>query len=161
MKHPSTQVVVEPGPELEVTLAPPHSRELLELWFKLSRRPWRSVALVPADAGGSTADTARALADIGRQLRDAPVTALVQEQLDFTSAGALADEIRAFASSPERGCVVVSVPPLVVEPLGTAAVQASDAVILCVDLGRARLASARRTMELVGRDRVAGCVLLR
>ncbi|BDG04637.1 hypothetical protein AMOR_36330 [Anaeromyxobacter oryzae] len=135
--------------------------ELLELWFRLAQRTWTSVALVPAD-GGTTAAApfARSLAEVGRRLHGAPVTAIAPDELDFATAAALAECVRAAARSPEGARVVVAVPPLVIEPLGTAAVQAADVVVLCIELGRTRLAGARRTLDLVGRERVVGSLLV-
>jgi len=33
-------------------------------------------------------------------------------------------------------------------------------VVLCIERGRTRLADVRRTVELVGRDRIGGCFLV-
>jgi hypothetical protein len=57
--------------------------------------------------------------------------------------------------------LVVAIQPVVVEPLGVAIAQAADTVILCVELGKTRLESARRTVELIGPDRVIGAFLIR
>ncbi len=61
---------------------------------------------------------------------------------------------------PPAGQVVVAIQPIVVEPLGVAIAQAADAVVLCVELGRTRFKAARRTIELIGRERIAGTVLV-
>lgn len=58
------------------------------------------------------------------------------------------------------GQVVVAIQPVIVEPLGVAIAQAADAVILCLELGKTRVEAARRTMELIGPDRIAGAFLL-
>jgi hypothetical protein len=159
MTAPLPEVAFDPTAELALP-SPTPPTELVELWFELCHRPWSSVVLVPADAGESAGPLARALADVGSRLRDAPVTAIVQDQLEYATAAALAERVAAVARSPERARVVVAVPPLVLEPLGTAAVQAADAVILCVEPGRTRLEAARRTIALAGRERVVGCLLL-
>lgn len=57
--------------------------------------------------------------------------------------------------------LVITIPPVVSEPLGLAAAHAADATILVVEVGRTRLADARRTVELIGRERIAGCFVLR
>ncbi|MEI6226945.1 MAG: hypothetical protein WCS72_19575, partial [Deltaproteobacteria bacterium] len=58
------------------------------LWFTLSRSRWTSLAIVPADAGESAAGLATALADVGRRLRNTPVTFLVMAgSVDYASAG--------------------------------------------------------------------------
>lgn len=57
--------------------------------------------------------------------------------------------------------IIIAIPAVVSEPLGLAATQSADVIVLTVELGRTRLADARRTIELVGRDRIAGCFLVR
>jgi len=56
--------------------------------------------------------------------------------------------------------LVISLPPVVSEPLGLATTQTVDMVLVCLELGRTRLADARRTLKLIGREQVAGCLLL-
>ena len=58
------------------------------------------------------------------------------------------------------GQVIIAIRLLVEEPLGIAVAQAADAVVLCVEMGTSRLASARRTLELVGPERVLGTFLI-
>lgn len=57
--------------------------------------------------------------------------------------------------------LIIAIPAVVSEPLGLAAAQSADAIVLTIELGRTRLQDARRTIELVGRDRIAGCFLVR
>lgn len=62
---------------------------------------------------------------------------------------------------PPTKRIILAIPPVVTEPLGLAAMQHADVVIVCVEAGRTQLAHARRTVELIGRDRVSGCFLMR
>jgi hypothetical protein len=48
----------------------------------------------------------------------------------------------------------------VTEPLGLAVTEVADAVVLCVQRGESRMRAAERTLELVGRDRVVGALML-
>lgn len=57
--------------------------------------------------------------------------------------------------------VVIAIRSVIEEPLGVAVAQAADAVLLCVELGESQLAAARRTVELVGAERVVGALLVR
>jgi hypothetical protein len=57
--------------------------------------------------------------------------------------------------------VIVAIQPVITEPLGVAIAQAADLAVVCLEMGRSTTASVRRTLELLGRDRVAGCVLIR
>lgn len=172
------------------------SREIHELWFKLSRRPWRSLVLVPTDPGMSVAEFATALAQVGTKLHDNPVTAVVAEEMSYDSARRLSDVHGLIADGASRwllgaieaeakitlapavegeesapparaprpvshyGQVIIAVRSVLEEPLGVAVAQAADAVVLCVEMGRSRLPSARRTLELVGPERVLGTFLV-
>ncbi len=141
-------------------------RESQELWFALSRRTWRSVVLVPADESGSASAAAESLAEVGRRLRLAPVGALVVERLDYDTAAQLVRRIAA-TGLPRDGAgpatpdqLVVAIPSVVAEPLGVAVAREADVVVICIELGRTRLAAARETIDLIGPERIAGCLLL-
>jgi hypothetical protein len=170
-------------------------REFQELWFSVARLHWASIVLVPADAGGGAADVATSLAQVGTQLRDTPVTAVVANRIDFSCARALAEfqprllqdrrlpaievearpvavgapasappavrPVRDATPMPPLGRAIIAIPPVVDEPLGVAVAQAADAVVLCVHLGKTRMPAARRTIELIGADRIVGVVLVR
>jgi len=162
-------------------------REVHELWFALARTEWRSIVFVPADEGESAADVATALAGVGKQLHELPVTLFVMANpadyalaLDIVKVASTTDEpeppsapaidygeaVKMVASTAvgqrargASGKVIVAIQPVVSEPMGLAVTQAADLVVLCMTRGRTRLASARRTIELIGRDRIAGCFL--
>lgn len=161
-------------------------REFHELWFMLSKKNWRSVVLVPADAGGSASAFATSLAQVGKQLHDFPVTLFIMTHRDdywpamqmvntaaadgpseaepaareYASAvQVVASATRTNGARPPSGKVIVAIQPVVVEPLGLAVTQAADTVVLCIEMGRTHLKSARRTIELVGRERIAGCLI--
>ncbi|HET6437714.1 MAG TPA: hypothetical protein VFG59_06620 [Anaeromyxobacter sp.] len=57
--------------------------------------------------------------------------------------------------------LIISIPPVVREPLGIPAAREADAVIVCLRLGWSRLPDVRRTVELIGREKITGTVLLR
>ncbi len=142
-------------------------RDYQHLWFALARKQWRSLVLVPADEGGSTAALAASLAEVGRRLRETPVTFLIMaDPLDFEAAGKVISALDLTRQEGEplavatTGKVIVAIQPVLVEPLGLAVTEAADAVVLCVEMGRTRMAAARRTVELIGRDRIAGSVLV-
>jgi len=148
------------GPVAAPPPSTPARREIQELWLLLSRRAWRTVVLVPADRNGTSEAAAIALAEVGRRLGPSPVNALVAPRLDYDLT---AQVVRRLATLPAGGGpdrLVVSIPPVVAEPLGVAAAREADQVVLCLELGRTTLAGARQTIELIGLDRIAGCLLL-
>jgi hypothetical protein len=162
--------MIEPVPdkprERPIGPAPlPPPRALQELWLALARRGWRSVVLVPADGLGSTAAHAAALAEVGRRLKLVPVAQVVAEALDYGAAADLARRV-AVQAVPHTGAgpfapdqLVVAIPDVLLQPLGVAVAREADAVVVCIELGRSSLAGAQRTIELIGRDRIAGCLV--
>lgn len=167
-------------------------REMQELWFRLSRHDWRSVVLVPAGRGSSTAVLASLLGDVAQAIRSGPVTVFtmadptdyepavtivvsarastaIQRQaapVDYVGATQIVASAAASASADRDGAnhvgkVIVSVQPVVTEPLGLAVAQAADAVVLCIEEGRTRISDALKTIDLIGRDRILGSLLIR
>ena len=92
---------------------------------------------------------------------DWPDLAGVRAKLDeeLTELPTPGDEAEAVVvSSAAR--LIIAIPPVITEPLGLATTSGADLVMICVELGRTRLEDARRTLQLIGRERVAGCLLL-
>ncbi len=172
----------------------PPGREYQELWFSIARLRWATVVLVPADHGGSAADVATMLAQVGTQLSDAPVTAIVANRIDYASVRSLSDlqprlrdghswagaievasipvaradaepgsnrAVHEAQPMPPMGRSIIAIQPVVDEPLGVAIAQAADAVVICIEPGKDRMPAARRTIELIGAERVVGAVLVR
>jgi hypothetical protein len=165
-KWPGTEMVLKEPAGLLLRGDVSREIEFQSLWFTLARIPWRSLVVVPGDENGSSAAVATALADVGRRLRNGPVTFLVMGgSIDYASAGRIVasvagppGEVRGATGSSGR--VIVAIPSVVTEPLGVAVTDAADAVVLCVEKGRTRTPSALRTIEMIGRDRIIGCVLV-
>ncbi len=65
----------------------------------------------------------------------------------------------ALALSPAAR-LVIAIPAVISEPLGGAVARHADAVVVCVERGRTRAADVRLTAELIGRERIAGCLLV-
>jgi hypothetical protein len=168
-----------------------NGRDVLELWMALSRWEWRSLVLVPTDPGSSTASLARSLAEIGQRLCFGAVNAISLDSLEYGSALALADlqqhiggqpipaapqpspvvegDPAAATDAPQTQVLmrapvarlIISIPPVVREPLGIPAAREADTVVVCLRLGRSRVPDLKRTVDLIGREKVAGTVLLR
>ncbi len=126
-----------------------------DLWRSLARRSWTAVALVPAEPSGSTLALATALAEAGKRLGSPAVA--IAAPTDEEGAGALRETVREAAASAR---VVVSAPAVLDDPRSLAVVQAVDLVVVSIERGRTVHADAKRTIELVGRERVAGCFLV-
>jgi hypothetical protein len=166
MSPPAPTRAIERRSVASLSLNTPR-RDVQELWFNLARRQWTSLVLVPADEGESAAAIATALADVGRRLREGPVTFMIlADPIDYVSAGRiLAAEASSFKSKSESniaqaGKVIASIQPVIAEPLGLAVTAVTDVVVICVHVGRTRTAAVRRTIELIGRERIAGALLV-
>jgi hypothetical protein len=143
--------------------APLPGFELQELWFSTLRAEWSSLAVVPAHAGGSAYEIARALAEVGTRHRGSPVRLVKADAEDLLQTAQLVDNLsRSAAQTTVRrgGAVIVAMEPVVKNPLGMAVALAVDAILVTIELGVTDLASARRTIELLGRDRLLGCVVI-
>jgi hypothetical protein len=138
--------------------------ELQELWFSTLRTEWSSLAIVPAHPGGSAERIAKALADVGGRHRGSPILLVKADGSDLAHTAQLVDSLSrrsgATGSNRRGGEVIVSLDPVVTNPLGIAIALAADAVLVTIELGVTDLHSARRTIELVGRERLLGCVVV-
>jgi hypothetical protein len=138
-------------------------RNFQELWFATLRRPWASLAVVPAHAGVSCLDVAKSLADVARMLRRQSVMLLSGEGLDLAATAKLVYKIR--EQQPQKAMdepplIVVALESVISNPTGIAIGLAADAALLCVQMGTTDIASARHTVEMLGRDRFVGAVLV-
>jgi hypothetical protein len=164
-ENPIQAAIVKRG-DSSLGLLAPSGRQYQALWFALARLAWNSLVLVPADTGGSTDIVTRALANIGDQLSITPVTSVLARpnhyklaiQIAVGAAGsAWSDEERA---NPRAGRILIAIESVIDEPLGVGVCQGADATVICVDMGRSRLASVRRTVELIGRDKIVGTFVI-
>jgi hypothetical protein len=157
------------------------SREFQELWFATRRRAWNTLAVVPGAPDASAMPVAQALAEVGQLIHRAPVKVMRVESMDL---GEIADLVMGMSgalppppvsvwtsTAPGRGTpgggtgaasgpVILALESVVANPLVLPVALAADAVLLCIELGQTELASARHTVELLGRDRLIGSVLI-
>lgn len=166
-------------------LASDSARRLQELWLMLARLRWQALVVVPAHSRGSTRDFARSLAAVGNELGGTPVASASLDEIDAGAARSLASLVhqarerrdwpssevdpddlldRASFSSDEPplpfGKLVIGVPPVVSNPVGLGITDAADFILLGIELGRTTTAEVRRSIEMIGRERIAGCVLI-
>ncbi|HTO98275.1 MAG TPA: hypothetical protein VMK66_14600 [Myxococcales bacterium] len=153
-------------------------RELQELWFATRRRDWRTLVVVPAAPGQSALPIAKALGEVGGFIRMNPVRVINAEGLDLARIASLVMDMAGNDAAPvwtvntpggggpareaaSRDATIVALDSVVANPLALPVALAADAVLICVALGKTEVAAARHTVELVGRDRVIGCALIR
>jgi len=159
---------------LSVVLVPGHpggsaveaAQGLADVGQKVSGLPVRAVTMSSLDYG-----TAAVLTDLQTQLHR------IGEEAERASRAieVAADEVQAEEGGAEpapteasTGLVpvapaarfIIAVPCVLSEPLGLAAAQGADLVVVVVELGTTRQGDLRRIMSQVGQDRVAGCLLV-
>jgi hypothetical protein len=133
-------------------------RTVQQLWRRVLRQGWRSLALVPVDRAAACGGLTRGLVDLGGLFAER------FQLLEAADAGP-ADAPRFAAQLGSwvggGGRAVVALGPVVDSLAAVTLAAASDAAVLVVRLGSSRLADVRETVEIVGRDRILGCVALR
>ncbi|HTP30288.1 MAG TPA: hypothetical protein VMK12_32110 [Anaeromyxobacteraceae bacterium] len=131
---------------------------LQQLWFATLRSPWSSLAIVPAHPGCRAREIAQALTEVGTAHTGKPVRLVGAEQIELKQSADLIHEIESQVLAGTR--VIVALDPVVQNSAGIAIALAADAVLLAVVLERGDLASARRTVDLIGSQRIIGSVVL-
>jgi hypothetical protein len=136
------------------------SREtLLELWMMLNHRQrWSSLVVLPSHASGSGRRVVGALFEMASRQGATPVRFLDAEGLGLDAAAPLVEEMKAYVAQGDR--VVVLLDSLHSNLVGLQVALAAERALLCVTLGEADFGSAQRTLELVGKERFLGSVVI-
>lgn len=136
------------------------SPELSHLWRAIQKSSWHSLAIVPADITTDARPIAEALVTTASlMLGKAP------ELLDGTglqpAKAAMFILDMSLASQPREHGAVVVLDSVVANEACIPVAIAADAVVLVATLKEATFAGFTRTLELLGRDRIVGCITLR
>ena len=136
------------------------SPELSHLWRAIQKTSWHSLAIVPADISTDARPIADALVSTASlMLGKAP------ELLDGTglqpSKAAMFILDMSLASQPREHGAVVVLDAVVANEACIPVAIAADAVLLVATLKEATFAGFNRTLEVLGRERIIGCVTLR
>jgi hypothetical protein len=151
----------------------PHSTaeiQAQELWLSVTRREWQTLAVVSAHGGGAALSVASALAEAGTLLRGKSVELFIAEGADLSSSGEWSWGGRAsrpvtlptggLPAAAEKFERVVALEPLTSNPRGVTIAQSAEAVLMVAEAGQTELRAARKAIEMIGRDRFLGCVLV-
>ncbi len=134
------------------------SAEWQNLWFASTRQSWSALALVPTEPGTSLSFVATALADVGKVHGLRRVHLLNAEGLELAQARAFVESLREIAGRGEVAVFATDAP--LANHVTIAVTRAVDAVLLGVPIGDGAFAVAKRTVAMVGRERVIGSVAL-
>jgi hypothetical protein len=138
---------------------PASDAEWQRLWLAITRKPWTSLAVVPADSGIRTDDLAETLVAVGRQHgARRPVRVLSAVGARLGDVQQLIESVRQLTSRGD--CVVIALDPFGENPAAIPIAGATSGVLLVVRIGTSRLSSARRVAEAIGPERLLGSVVL-
>jgi hypothetical protein len=129
------------------------------IWLATQNQKWRSLALVPADSATSIIDLAHALLDVGWQHRGTPMVVADLRKVTLAYADAVVEEVRRHVDSGEL--VLIALPPVHENPATIPIAQSADCALLCVGLGRSKMAGAEETIKRIGRKHFIGTLIVR
>ncbi|HEX9243398.1 MAG TPA: hypothetical protein VF875_13230 [Anaeromyxobacter sp.] len=135
-------------------------QDVQRLCLAVLREEWNTLALVSTEPGAPGRYVARALVETARTCRLRPVRDLNASGVAPSQLPQLLDELVAARNGAEGRALLTIEDPrsnLASAPLLVAA----EKVLLLVRPGVSRIRSVAEIVELVGRERVVGCILLK
>ncbi|WP_329731544.1 hypothetical protein [Archangium sp.] len=149
----------QPAPQQQKSTSSVPSSTLLHLWAMLNQRGrWSSLVVVPSHEGGSGMQVVQAILEVANKQSSTPVHFLDAEGLEIGAAQHVVAEMMAYVEQGDR--VVVLLDSVVANPVGLEVALAAERALLCVSLGTSDYTSARRTLDLIGKERFLGSVTL-
>lgn len=148
------EVVRSPDP-VALAAATGRSADLQRTCLAVLRAEWSRLAVVGLGARAEAVEVAAALAELARACRLAPVRSVSGS--DGAAAAALVQELEGAPGAPRT---VVALDDPSTDPARLPVLLAADAVLLVVRLGVATGPALAAALELVGRDRVLGCLVV-
>jgi hypothetical protein len=131
---------------------------LQALWRTLQRRAWSSLAVVAASPSVDVLEIAELFAKLVGWYEGQPSCVLDLRDLSQRLLEYHQREVRAQIESGSR--VFVALRPPFENPTTVPMAQTADAIVLCVDLGRASRKAAKATLDALGHQRFLGSIVL-
>ena len=128
------------------------------IWFAVQEREWTSLVLIPSHAGVDVARVAEMLATTGRLQGGRPVTVVNAIGMQIGTVGRTIDSLNAAVDRGDQ--VLVPVDPLSENPASIGIVRATGFAALVVQLGESEVSVTRDIVELIGRERILGSIVL-
>ncbi|HEV8551469.1 MAG TPA: hypothetical protein VGQ57_20620 [Polyangiaceae bacterium] len=132
------------------------------LWLSLQRRPWRSLAIVPAGEGGPADLTLRVavtLARTGMVHLGAPVQVADATKLSLAHLTQFVEEVRRCTSDGDH--ILLALAPTHKNAMTVSIAQSADSALLCVLLDRMASSQAKKTVDQIGQNRFVGSAIFR
>lgn len=135
------------------------AEEWSRVWFNLSARAWRSLALVPAAPELSALALAERLAECARAYQSDAVRVVDARGAEPGEVAALAAAVAEQSAGHERVLLVLASP--LVRAAAIPLARAAEAALLVVPLGMTGVRDARQTVAAVGHTHFVGSVTMR
>lgn len=152
---------VTPAPRSPAPLAIARvAEEWPQLWFSARQQEWASLVIVPAAADSAAAlFVANALVESASLYSESAVHLVNGIGSGHTAAAEIVAELKLSTLRGETSIIAVDCPLTSHAAIHIA--RASDAAILLVPLGLARVDGARQALEMIGQERFLGSVTLK
>jgi|RhiMetdeSRZDD1v2_1073273.scaffolds.fasta_scaffold228542_2 hypothetical protein len=132
--------------------------EWQRIWFSLRQHTWTSVALVPSHAGIDVVKVAGMLVATARLQGERPVDLVDATGVQIANVQQVIESLSSIAA---RGASsIVPVDPILENPSAVAIVRASTVALLVVRLGESLIGTAQTSLDLVGRSRFIGSIVV-
>ncbi len=138
-------------------VAAPGGYDVHELWYKLLSRPWNCLVVVSPERTQSTLRMASSLAELGTQHRRSPVELIDALELDLERVTSIAHSV---GSNQGQWRFVVALDSPLVNPVAIGVLTVADAVLMLLEKGVSKIPQARRIIEIAGRERFIGAVVV-
>ena len=149
---------IEPLVKATEPALPVPGKDWQQLWFNALQHPWSSLVIVPAQPNVSVLPAARTLAAVGRLYHQRPVRLIEAEGTDPAATSFVINSAKNRVAAGEQ--VIIAVDSPLSNPVAIPIARAADAALLLVPLGYTRLASARQTIDHIGRQHFIGSIAL-
>lgn len=136
------------------------SAEWERAWQRTQSKPWRTLAVLPADAESSDAalELAKRLVELGAEHGEDLDLANFR-QIRLKRVASLLDVAEFIVSGGVR--LVFATTSIEESPSAAMVARAADCVILCASLGGTRLRAVEDAVEQIGKERFLGSILFR
>ena len=128
-----------------------------KLWLATQRRPWRTLALVPAGCSvppDFTLTIAASLVRTGMVHLGVPIRIADGTRVSLAQLMEFMSEVGAVINSGDM--VMIALGPVKENPTTVSLAQAADHALLCVPLNRVSIAETKHTLQEIGREHFVG-----
>jgi hypothetical protein len=153
----------DPGPsaaplvQVSERIEPWREPDWQQFWLTIRSRPWKSLAVVPAGAGGPpdfTLHVAVSLARTGMVHLGVPIRVADATQVPLDQLMQLSSEVK--LSVAEGDLVILALGTVTESPVAVSLAQSTDYAILCVLFERMAVADCKKTISLIGAQKFMG-----